>query len=499
MDGTNMYQGISKLTVTKANQVKDQGKYSCFVEDSAGYKNRGDVGVIIYKNPGQFLNLLEANAKYKIEIEEGRKLPIQWILDYSANPKPGFFLIKNDQILYPSSNDNNRLKYEFKHVSSKQVRIRINNYTIEDSGTYIFRADNDVHRKELKLYLAVLAPPKVYIENVSVMAGQEVNLKCQSRSNPPSEISWAFLSCPTLRNCTKSFKPASVIPITTNLSDIMQIADIKFTPTESGLVMCYATNNKGSDTHAAEVRLNDVKNEFEFLNPEKELVQGEPDVNITCAASVYIFDSNIELEHNGKIIEPTDNINVLNTTTRFSFRKTIHFKILGSENSGQYKCYATRIDNGIKDFIEMSNVVVHGEVSPIFFRDSKYEVKDVAISEPFIFQCMFYGTPLPKIEWYKDEISLVNNSRINFFESNIYMNISHIAPEDGGEYKCVGTNRLGSDSATLKLRIKNLPMTAKYWLLGLLLVILILAVLLIIFWIRIRRARAVCKSIINFC
>lgn len=493
-DGTKMIKAVSKLKIIDANPAKDQGKYTCHVEDSVGNKNSGGIGIVIQKNTGPFLKLYEFNGRYKIETDENKRALVQWILDYSGNPNPGFFLIKNNRTLYPSNDQNHRLKYELK-TNARQVYVRINNHTLEDSGEYIFRASNGYLQRELKLQLVISAEPKVYMDNVSVMVGEEVHLECQSRGYPPSDISWFFLSCPTLRNCETSFLPASgSTPVTTNLSDILQVADIIFTPSESGIVVCNAKNSKGNDTHTADVRLNDIKYEFQFLNIDKELVQGEPDVTITCAASVYSFQPNIVLKHNGQPIQETDNIKLLDTSTKFSYRKTVHFKILSAENAGQYKCFAMGIDNSITDFIELSNVIVHAEAHPSFYKDSKEESQDVTISEPFIYQCEFKGTPLPRIEWYKDGVLLVNNSRMHFFDKNMFMNISHIAPGDDGEYKCVGINRLGSDSAIVKLKIKNLPMTAKYWLLGLLLVILILAVLLIVFYIRIRRARAVSRD-----
>lgn len=483
-----MVEGNSVLTVENLNRKNDQGSYICVIEDVIGNKNQAELGILIHEKKSNSVKLYEANGKYKFQVDEGRKLPVQWILEYSGDPTPEFHLSKNDITLWPSNNE----KFSVSESQGKRVKVRISQPTLTDSGVYILRADNGFESKELKLTLIVNSPPKVNINNITVSANLPVKIRCSCRGFPPSDMSWAFVSCPQLRNCIVAPRKPTVDNsiASSNLTDIYQYADIEFTPSEAGIVICMAKNSKGSDRQEATLQINDTKTDFDFLDPDREIVEGESEITLTCAASVYYFDKDIQIYHNESLVIPTENIQILDTSTKFSYRKTLLFSTLRFENGGRYECIAKSADSDVENKRDIQYLITETK-APQFSQPEINSVRDVSISEPFKYFCHFDGAPHPKIEWSKNGAPLETSSRINILENDMLLNISHIAPEDEGEYSCTASNRLGSQTATLKLRIKNLPMSAKYWVLGFLVVIIILAILLVIFYIRIRRARAV--------
>lgn len=91
-----------------------------------------------------------------------------------------------------------------------------------------------------------------------------------------------------------------------------------------------------------------------------------------------------------------------------------------------------------------------------------------------VLKCIIYGNPPPQISWTIDGFPLPQQSKyhiqqfINMQNDVIsYVNITSLAPEDGGEYTCIGKNRVGKTEYSARIdvhgkRIKtNTEMTVK--------------------------------------
>ena len=62
------------------------------------------------------------------------------------------------------------------------------------------------------------------------------------------------------------------------------------------------------------------------------------------------------------------------------------------------------------------------------------------------------------VKWYKnnEEFFIEDNStRISFINDNMTLDIQFLTAEDAGHYKCVGWNRIGTDSKTIELEIPS--------------------------------------------
>lgn len=70
--------------------------------------------------------------------------------------------------------------------------------------------------------------------------------------------------------------------------------------------------------------------------------------------------------------------------------------------------------------------------------------------------CNITAAPDPVIKWYKDEVELIEDTRIVFFDGMKSLKIFNSTIEDSGEYKCVGKNRFGEAEKLIILKVTGI-------------------------------------------
>ena len=61
--------------------------------------------------------------------------------------------------------------------------------------------------------------------------------------------------------------------------------------------------------------------------------------------------------------------------------------------------------------------------------------------------CNATGNPAPTISWYKDGYDISNGLRIILSPSREQLTIRKVNRIDSGHYKCLATNRVGTDTS----------------------------------------------------
>ncbi|XP_073794878.1 neurofascin isoform X2 [Danio rerio] len=81
------------------------------------------------------------------------------------------------------------------------------------------------------------------------------------------------------------------------------------------------------------------------------------------------------------------------------------------------------------------------------------------LGEELILECFAAGVPTPSIKWTKDyeEMTMTGKKLENF---NKTLRIKKIAMDDGGDYICTASNRMGSLDHIITVRVKSVP----FWL-----------------------------------
>ena len=69
--------------------------------------------------------------------------------------------------------------------------------------------------------------------------------------------------------------------------------------------------------------------------------------------------------------------------------------------------------------------------------------------------CKSDAIPKANVAWFKDDVSLANDSNVALEEENSKLLIPFIKPEDEGIYRCVISNRLGQAEAYVKVKITS--------------------------------------------
>lgn len=81
--------------------------------------------------------------------------------------------------------------------------------------------------------------------------------------------------------------------------------------------------------------------------------------------------------------------------------------------------------------------------------------KEHKLGEPLKMTCIASGVPRPTIHWYKDNQPISTSKQILLHNDDTVLDIQYVTIDDEGSYKCVASNRLGSEVRETNLKIKS--------------------------------------------
>lgn len=182
------------------------------------------------------------------------------------------------------------------------------------------------------------------------------------------------------------------------------------------------------------------------------------EVTLECGALIYNYTSNLHWnKNNSEPIVKSDVITIVDSKTKYSWRKTISWKSVAKTDEGSYVCQAYKIGSDDPDFQPFFLRVFDPE-APIITANFNESFLKQAIGEPLRLECLTTGLPVPMVKWYKNNEEFFiedNTTRISFNNDNMTLDIQFLTAEDAGHYKCVGWNRIGTDSRAIELEIPS--------------------------------------------
>lgn len=155
---------------------------------------------------------------------------------------------------------------------------------------------------------------------------------------------------------------------------------------------------------------------------------------------------------------------IINNNTQYSYRKTLHWESIPKEANGIYSCQANVIKDDSQEKVSWSLDLTAPTKAQIIDSNIKEKEKEHKLGEPLQMTCKASGVPRPTIHWYKDNQDILINKKVLLSNDNTVLDMKYVTIEDEGNYKCVVSNRLGTEvrETNLKIKGKNKKL-GKYW------------------------------------
>ncbi|CAD6999744.1 unnamed protein product [Ceratitis capitata] len=479
--------GVGKLTILNA-QKSDSGLYECICTDHSNNVGRNTYQMTVLDRDEGYINISEPSGYYKIAGSANKKIQIN--VKYRGYPFPTLTWHKPDKTqIYPSK------KYII-NTTDTSITLQILNAQLEDSGQYVIRAKNELKVEELQFDVTVNDKPKVTLDDVYVQAGEEAHLQCRVLAHPMANVSWVFKPCsitPRWPSCDKRLEQSfnstgSAIP---GKLPIERIYELYFTPVEPGIMHCLAKNTKGNVEGRGHILIGDINDNMTIFGTDenKKIARGD-DVTLTCAALSYYFSDDLDWYKDDELVEEGNNFVITNSTTRYSYQKTLTIKNIQDRDQGSYECRARNANYHDLKESKYRSIFVNEPLAPTIrnnWNDSdKLERK---LGDALELQCTPEAIPAAEVHWYKDDNELSNNSSVAIEEERSKLFIQYLKPEHEGVFKCVAINRLGSTQSSTSVKITNLPGLRTGWIIAIIIFFIILIALVIYLCVRVMRER----------
>ncbi|CAM1303014.1 Uncharacterised protein r2_g1301 [Pycnogonum litorale] len=261
---------------------------------------------------------------------------------------------------------------------------------------------------------------------IYVQRGESIEISCAAQGHPSPAYRWKkpdgeFVSSESLV-ISETGKPGSFV------------------------YRCFVSNSNGEDSKSTVVIVT------EPLNAYMEEERTDHGFELSCKVSGYPVDK-MEWVHNGR---------PLNLSTTWNNQSQHIAKILienvGRQDGGMYQCF---VRNQF-EIIQASQQLKRGDYSPSF--QKLFESKTMQPGPSIELECSGIGQPTPNITWFRNGQILESGERTvirktidehGIVASKIIVKI--VRTQDGGQYKCIIANKIGSKEAAKRINVYGLP------------------------------------------
>nr|XP_033491835.1 neuronal cell adhesion molecule-like isoform X16 [Epinephelus lanceolatus] len=264
-----------------------------------------------------------------------------------------------------------------------------------------------------------------------VLRGQMLEMECIAEGLPTPEISWTKVSSdlPAKRTSFLHYQKT------------LRIVDVS--ESDEGDYRCTARNRLGSVHHTIHVTVKAAP--YWISSPPRNLVlaPGENGL-LTCRASGTPKPS-VTWAMNGIPIE-----NSPKDLSRKVEDDTIIFDNVQTGSSAVYQCNVSN-DYGYL----LANAFVNVLSEPPRVLTQAQKVYQVIKNHPALMDCASFGSPIPKITWFKDSRSSTLDGDSYILHDNGTLEIHVAQAHNSGKYTCVARNILGIYENHVYLEVKE--------------------------------------------
>lgn len=330
-----------------------------------------------------------------------------------------------DYICYARFNHTQTIQQK-QPISVKVMTLNAVNetYGVYSNGTELF-GDSLVGERRPNILT-----PKGSSSRKTVLRGQTLYLECIAEGLPTPVISWTKEGgeLPAHRVSEINFKKTLKI--------------IRVSEADAGKYRCTAKNYLGTSSHVITVN---VKAAPYWINEPKNLVlapgedgrlicraHGNPKPTITWMVNSFPIDN-----------APSD-------ISRKIMDDTISFTKVQVSSSAVYQCNASNVHGYL-----LANAFVNVLAETPRMLSEPDQVYQVIANKPALLDCAFFGSPIPQIQWFKDNQGSVLHGESYVLHENGTLEIAFAQKNDSGIYTCVATNTHGVVQNRAILQIKD--------------------------------------------
>ncbi|XP_048365783.1 vascular endothelial growth factor receptor 2 isoform X2 [Sphaerodactylus townsendi] len=461
---------VSSLTIEHVS-VNDRGRYSCTASSSRITK-RSSVNVIVHEKP--FISL----GRMPSLVETSLSAPVRIPVKFTAYPPPELKWYKNGKAI--TANRTVKLGHS----------LTISETSERDAGNYTVVLTNPINKEQERhtFHLVVNVLPQIG-ENAllapvdSYKYGSTQALTCTVYAVPSvSKIQWYWqfeeectfnphqtgmgsnpYACKKWKDITdrrggnhietvKNQFVAIAGKMKTVSTLVIQAANV------SALYRCVASNKVGEGERVISFH---VTRGLEInLQPHSQPIE-KHNVSLQCMADKLTFENLTwfkftpraskmylgglplpvckNLEALQKLTAVAERANGENITLRLLFHN------ISLQDSGDYVCIAQDRKTKTQQCL-VKHLTVQEPVAPTITRTPANQTAD--IGETIEVSCIANGIPSPLITWFKNNVSLIEDSGIVLKDGNRILTIRRVRKEDEGLYSCSACNILGCTKVT---------------------------------------------------
>ncbi|NXC61674.1 HMCN1 protein, partial [Aleadryas rufinucha] len=317
---------------------------------------------------------------------------------------------------------------------------------LSDTGTYTCVAVNAAGESQRDIDLRVYVPPDIAGEeqNVSVLLGQALELRCRGSAVPPPRLAWLRDGRPLLEKPGLSISAdGSVLKI-----EGAQVQD-------TGRYTCEATNVAGKTEKNYNVNIW-VSPSISVSDDSSQLTVTEGSlVSLICESS-GIPPPSLTWKKNGSPVvpEPSGRVRLL------SGGRQLHVAVADRSDAASYTCIASNVaGSATKEYS------LHVYTRPTISNSGPHP-SEVIVTQgsEMSLECEAQGIPEPAVTWLKDGRALGSDSGrdVAVLAGGRVLRLERVQVSDSGRYVCVATNAAGLADRKYDLSVHVPPSIGGY-------------------------------------
>ncbi|XP_053865478.1 basement membrane-specific heparan sulfate proteoglycan core protein isoform X4 [Malaclemys terrapin pileata] len=300
----------------------------------------------------------------------------------------------------------------------------------QDSGQYICNASNAAGFTEAFVTLDVETPPYATSlpEEVSVSAGEAVQLQCLAHGTPPLHYQWSKANGSLSSNAVLRESALHIRPTV---------------PEDSGTYRCLVSNRVGSAETFAQVN---IQGSAPSASPT---VRVTPQTDVKGVGGTAEFTCSVTGDARARIEWFKEDGEL---PTSHSVRNgVLRIQNLDRGCQGVYTC---RVSSPSGQAQDSARLVI--QALPKVMINVRTSVQSVLVGAAVEFECLAIGDPKAHITWSK----VGSRIRPEVVVSGGMVKIERVEQSDAGQYRCTATNDVGTVQSNVILHVQSIPQIA---------------------------------------